>query len=58
MIHHNSISDLKISATIVATLLLGTMVVVNGTEVFGQQEMGEMTSSPSTSFLTNQTSEE
>jgi hypothetical protein len=55
-IHHNSISDVMTRATMVATLLLGGMVIVSGTEVFGQQEMGEISSSPPTSFLTNQTS--
>jgi hypothetical protein len=54
-IHHNSISDVTTIATMV-TLLLGGMVIVNGTEVFGQQEMRDI-SSPPTSFLTNQTSE-
>jgi hypothetical protein len=54
-IHHNSISDVTSIATMVATLLLGGTVIANGTEVLGQQEMGEMTSSPTTSFLINQT---
>jgi hypothetical protein len=48
--NHNSIS----AAT---TLLLGGMVVSAGMEAFGQQEKGDI-SSPSTSFLTDQTSEE
>jgi hypothetical protein len=40
-----------------ATLLLGGMVmIVNSTEVFGQREMGDI-SSPPTSFMINQTSE-
>jgi uncharacterized Fe-S cluster protein YjdI len=56
-IHHNSIGELTTRAMMVAILLLGAMVIVNGTEVFGQQEMTEMTPSPTTSFLTNQTSE-
>ena len=40
-----------------ATLLLGGMVIVNGTGVFGQQENGDVSSSHPTSLLTNQPSE-
>jgi hypothetical protein len=50
-IHHNRISEI---ATI--TLLLGGMMVVNSMDVFGQ-EKGDISSSPPTSFLTDQTLE-
>ena len=55
-IHHNSIGDAATIATMATMLGLGGMMIVNGTEVFGQQEMGDISSPPS-SFLTNQTSE-
>jgi hypothetical protein len=51
-IHHNTIGRI---ATV--TVLLTAMVVVAGTEVFGQQENGDISSSPPTSFLANQTPE-
>jgi hypothetical protein len=56
-IHHNSISKVATIVT-VAILLLGGMVIVNGTEAFKQQQNGDISSSPPTSFLINQTSEE
>ena len=51
---HNSISEVAKIATM-ETLLLGGMVILNDTEVFGQQEREDIPSPPS--FLTNQTSE-
>src|SRR5918992_1186396 len=53
---HNSIGNAVTLATIAAMLLVGTAIVI-GTEVSGQQEKGDI-SSPPTSFLTNQTSDE
>src|ERR671913_567108 len=50
-IHHNSISGV-----VTIALLLGGMIIINGTEVFGQQ-VKEDISSPPTSFLTDRASE-
>jgi hypothetical protein len=50
-IHHNSISRV-----VTIALLLGGMIIINGTEVFGQQ-VKEDISSPPTSFLTDRASE-